>query len=673
MKKLALAILLAATFSISPCFAVKQSKNDVTLDVSKKEHEKQAFKIESGDCVLTIGGKTKIEHYFDRNIALLNRALPDEFNYLKNTFDLSFDAAYGKNKFGYNAVEVFTKIRHKGVWGRGAVFADSDGMAPAPIKLEDAVFGSHSHTSGKPLVWINEAWLQFAINAIADASSERLHTVKIGWFPFDVGRGISLGSIYGLNREGFGLNTYVEDKGAPGILLHGELKKDILSYDLYYAKFESRSKSLGDTLNEVKAPLLGRKLSPWRGVGKDNDLFAGRVKWKPLNESKFGTLELEPYAFYNSASDQRIVIVADSTMRLGTIGMALEHKHKSFEFGAEGAFNMGTQIVRAIDQNIIQIKRDGVRSQLVGINDTPTTLTTSGGNLVQQYSQILDTATADAPYPNALITNESNAVAKLLVTNDNAPLDSGNRFKSKPGRILPGYTNKLRGFMVVADITQKIEQYKLDLSVAYGFASGDTNPHVDRTDKTYSGFLGLHEGYSGKRVASVLFLDEMRGVLSIPGSLDANVNTADNNELAFTNMHHFGFGAKWKPIVLKKPFTLNPNMLAYYRAYATKKWSSLTQATTNEDASRFIGTEFNLKTKMELLKDLEIFGNFGVFLPGKMFKDIQGIPFKNSFGNTDFFDELSQEAEVEVDDIKQQFRLSTNVAYHANIGLTYAF
>ncbi len=661
MKKLALAGLLAATFSLSTCFAAAPSSKHVAVNVSKKDDGKKPFKLEAGDCTLTISGKTKIEHYFDRNIALLNKTLPDECNYFKNTFDLSFDMAYGKKTFGHDAVKAFTKLRHKGIWGRGAVFADSDGMSPAPIKLSDSVFGGHSHTSGKPLLWINEAWLQFSINAIANVSADRLHTIKLGWFPFDMGRGIALGSVYGLNRQGFGLNTYPEDKGAPGILLHGDVKKDVLSYDLYYAKFECRSKSLGDTLNSVKEPLLGRKTTPWRGVGKDTDLFAGRLKWKPLSTEDYGTLELEPYAFYMSASDQMVKIVADSHFDLGTIGMAAEHSYNGFEFGVEGAFNMGNQLVHAIDQNKIEMKRQ------------------SDGRMAEQFSYILLSGN------NALVTDASKAIAKQMVTNNSTPLGDGT-YTSKAGRILPEYVNKLRGYMVVADVTKKFEDYKVDLSAAYGFASGDENPNSGdnkRYNKTHMGFLGLHESYSGKRVSSFMFLDEMRGVLSIPGAVSANANSVDNTELEFTNLHHLGFGSKWTPTVAGKPFTFNPNMLFYWRAIAPKKWDNANQVTTDQNASRFIGSEFNLKTKMVLLKDLELFGNFGVFIPGRMFKDMQGIPFANSTNdkvfNTNFFDQLSEDAEVETDglnalnDLKQQYRLGTNVAYTANIGLSYAF
>lgn len=699
MKKLVLASLLASAISLSPSFAAKSDNQELGIETGKK-----AMKIESGDCSLTIAGKTKVEHFFDRNLALLNREIPDEANYFKNTVDLSFDFAYGKKTFDHDAVKAFTKIRHKGIWGRPACFADSDGMSPAPVKLSDSLFGSHSHTSGKPLIWINEAWLQFSFNAIANVSPERLHTIKFGWFPFELGRGISLGSVYGLNREAVGLYSYPEDKGAPGILLHGDIKKDTLSYDLYYAKFECRTKSIGDTFNKTKEQLIGRKLSPWRGVGEDNDLFAARMKWKALHKSEYGTLEFEPYAFYQSASDQKVKVIADSSVTLGTIGMSVEHAYNGLEWGVEGAFNLGHQLVHAIDQNKIEIKRD------------------KSGSMVEQFSHILDTR---GTIKNALVTsdagNENNSVqaAKQIITNDNSVLvvydangipmlkvDNTPIFMSKKGRVLPGYVNKLRGFFVVTDVTKKLPQYNLDLSAAYGFASGDENPHTTRTCKTHMGFIGVHESYTGKRVSSVMFLDEMRGTLSIPGAIGFNVDTVDNNELSFTNLHHFGFGAKWNPIVAHKKFSFSPNVLFYWRDLAPKKFGKVLtrqkdpitnlplfldqngqQTTTdtgnpfevyelktsNEDASSFIGSEFNLKTKIELLKDLELFGNFGMFVPGKMFTDIKGIPFKNAFGDDEFFDQLSEETGEETDTIRQDFRLGTDIAYHVNIGFSYSF
>ncbi len=691
MKKLVLASLLASIFTTIPCFA-KQDKviKDATIGEGK-----QPIKLERGDCSLTIGGKTIIENYFQRNVALLNSAIPDEVMYFKNTVDLSFDFAYGEKTFGHDAVKVYTKIRHKGVWGRGAVFADSDGMSPAPIKLSDSTFGGHNHTSGKPLVWINEAWLQFSINAIANVSADRLHTIKLGWFPFKLGRGIALGSVYGLNREGFGLNTYVEDKGAPGMTLHGELKKDVLSYDLYYAVFECRSKSIGDTFNMVKEQLEGRKLSPWRGVGKNNEIFAGRMKWKPLNKSKFGTLELEPYAFFQAASDQKVKVIADSSVNLGSIGLAVEHDYKGFEFGVEGACNLGHQKVHGIDNNKIEMTRLNRKGSTTVPNTVtvnvlpPASGTTSNisvdGVIVEQFSHIVDTrfpvssSGNTTEYYNALVTDESVKAAQIIVTNDKTPLEGKGipvgRYQSKSKRILPEYVNKLRGYMVVADISKTLVDYDVVLSAAYGFASGDEFPHKNRVCKTHMGFIGVHECYSGKRVPSVMFLDEMRGNLSIPGAITEDVDKVDNNELSFTNLHHLGFGGKWTPTICGgKKLTFNPNMLSYWRAIATKQFDTVTEKTTNENASRYIGTEFNVKSKLELLKDLEVFGNFGVFIPGRLFTDIKGIPFKNSFGNdTPFFDMLSTEVGPETDGIKQDFRLGTDVAYSLNIGLNYSF
>lgn len=651
MKKQLLVSLLASMVTLTPCFAGDQKD-------TKKDDTKKAIEFKAGDGTLTISGKTKVEHYFQRNMALLNSCVPDEYNYFKNQFDLTFNFAYGKQTFGHDAVKAVTNIRHKGVWGRGAVFADSDGMSPAPVRLSDSLFGGHSHTSGKPLVWINEAWLLFSFNAIANSDSDLIHTLKLGWFPFELGRGIALGSVYGLNREGFGLNTYVEDKSAPGINLHGDLIKDRLSYDLYYAKFECRSKSMGDTFNGVKEQLIGRKLSPWRGVAKDNDLIAGRLKWKALDKSKFGTLEFEPYGFYQAASDQKINVIADSKTELTTLGLLVEHAYKGFEFGVEGAFNLGVQEVRAVDKNKIDISRN---------ND---------GYMVEQFTHIIvDPAPIDPLTKNARVTNESKKASQVIVTSDTAPLTSG--FVSKSGRITPAYINQLRGFMVVTDIAYKFEDYNLTLAGAYGFASGDENPHQSATCKTHMGFVGVHEAYCGKRVSSLMFLGEMRGVLSIPGSLTEYANTVDNNELSFTNLHHCGFGATWKPTFWTKKWNFEPNMLAFWRAFPTKTFDTKTEKTTCNNADRYIGTEFNLKSKVELLKDLNMYGNFGFFVPGGFFNDIQGIPFKNAFekvaGTSDFFDQLSDETGVETDTLKQKFRLSTDVAYSVNFGLTYAF
>ena len=67
--------------------------------------------------------------------------------------------------------------------------------------------------------------------------------------------------------------------------------------------------------------------------------------------------------------------------------------------------------------------------------------------------------------------------------------------------------------MAVVDAAYTFDKWPLSLAIAYGYASGDENPHKEAKNKTHNGFVGLHECYIGKRVKSVFYDDR---VLQLP-------------------------------------------------------------------------------------------------------------------------------------------------------------
>ena len=94
--------------------------------------------------------------------------IPDENEYFKETIDLNFDFAYGEEKFGYDAVEAYLGIRHKGIWGKALSFADRDSgeSSPARIKLDETLFGGHSHYTSRAVYGLREAWIKFVLNPV---------------------------------------------------------------------------------------------------------------------------------------------------------------------------------------------------------------------------------------------------------------------------------------------------------------------------------------------------------------------------------------------------------------------------------------------------------------------------------------------------------------------------
>ncbi len=652
---------------------------------------KEPFKIQRGDCALTIGGKARVEQYFQPHINLLNKHIPDEAEYFKQTIDLNFAADYGQKKYGYKAAEIYFNFRNKGVWGRpmSAVDKDSGPIGTAGITLSDTVFGAHSHSSVKPLVWMTDAWLSFAWNAALNCESEKLHNLKVGWFGFQLGRGIALGSAYGVAKESLGMYSFMEDKSAPGILAHGELLKDNkLSYDLYYSRLEERCKGMSDSISLVKGHWVDRALNGhiWRGVAKQNDLVAARLQWKPVEKhEKLGSMHVEPYVFYNAASDQKVDIAPDSRAKWGSYGLMFEHSVNGFEYGAEVAFNYGTQHMYNIDRNQTTIKRDdttgvlteyytNIFTQIPGAAATykPAVVKgTKGTTAAQGYGSM------GAAYYNYTVgrgaAQNTSSEYRGIGTDFADPVGGGrtqyfdgpNKGKS---RFRPAYDNDFHGWMGVADMAYTFKAINLQVALSYAYASGDGNPHDVEKNKRYHGFVGLHEWYSGKRVFSMMMLDDANIVR--PTSLEkAGEKGTVNNDYDFTDLQMVGIGATWKPKGFGRDISISPNLLGYWKAFESYAFDASTEKASNTHARRYLGTELNLATKVAVVQDLMFFGNFGVFKPGAFYSDMKGVPLGD-----DKFGKIVDDPRNGITSADAaNFRLGDNVAFHLNCGIEYRF
>lgn len=627
---------------------ITETKSD-KLVRENKPGSKPLFQVRRGDMEFTFGGTSKFESLFAKNIVFLNNDIPDELSYFRQTIDFSGNLTFGERKYGYKALEFSTDIRQKNLWGDSGkpVSTSSETIKIANI---EAVVGSHSHKGKLPTLWMKNGWIQACLNPILEKEIDTQHYVKIGFFPFTLGRGIALGPIYGLSKDFLGIYTgYQSDQSAPGINVHGDIIKDKLSYDIYYAKLQERSASIKDTFNHIKYNHVGRSATPWRGVAKDNDLIALRVKWDALRKNQ-GELLLEPYAFYNEASDTKIEFEADAKNTLITAGLALEYKKNNFEFGTEGAFNFGNQQVYNIDRNVINLARNSTT-----------------GSVEAQYDKIRNGSATGVRVP------VSDAV-KTQVESIGSTIDNGLTIGTVGGTVLfnaadrfrPGYKNKFAGFMFVTDGSYTFPKSSTIIAATYGFASGDANPNGtgNEYDKTYHGFIGLQEGYAGKKVPSVLVLNAR--AMQRPLTLKP-YETAAGTDQSFTDMHYFGAGLTLCPKYHDpKKISIQSNVLGYIKDQKTYKINESTGAATSDIASNFLGVEWNLRVKQEILKDLYIMGDFAIFMPGDHYDDTKGIRLRS-----DIFSILDAKDKAAVD--SANYRLGNDPAIFANLALSYKF
>lgn len=632
----------------------RPEKKSVAYAADKSDvSDKPVLGIASGDYTLNFGGSTKIEHYFQRNMALFNKSLPDENEYFKNTFDFITDFAYGEKRFGHKALEAHLDIMHKGNWGKNGLVADSEPSTPTQLKLSDTFFGEHSHQNGRPFIWIREGWLRFSLNAVSNIRTNSApHTIKIGWFPFELGRGIALGSAFGLNSDLLGIYSYPEEKSAAGINVNGELVKDVVGYDLYWARFEERNKSLRDTSSIVRKSYTS-PTNPWRGLGKDNDVIAGRFKIKPLAKCGSCSLEIEPYVMYNTAPDQKVDIIADANTTLGSYGLNVEHTVGNFEIGGEVAFNFGKTEMIGIDKNSTEIFRD------------------IDGKLAERYTKIVQSDAAGVRTKNKAVRSSlvDSVVGQFSVSQPDAVVNvaPGYNVMSSADRYRKPYVNNYGGWMGVLDAAYNFKEAQTKLAIGGGYASGDADPDMKEETKTYKGFIGLNEIYSGKRIKSIIVLDER--ILQRPVILSSAGNIEASKDMSFTDLAFGGMSAVWTPNLFSKKWSINTNGLGFWKAYQEKKPVVAPDGTavfSNENAGKYMGTELNLLTRVELLKDFNLFANFAVFVPGQFFRDFSGV----ALGRDEFFKALDDVATV---GNASDYRLKSDNAYHVNVGLSYKF
>jgi hypothetical protein len=655
-SKLFMGIALGTAITAS-AFAGDTNKIDSEVGVKKP------LEFSWGDMKLNIGGKSTTEHRFAKNAVMLNNQIPDEVGHFRETIDTNFLLAYGEKKFGHKAVELGTDVRFKTMWGRPGHFAGTE--KNDEFKVGKAAVGEHVHKNARTLLWVKNAWLQASWNAIFNADTDTLQHFKIGMFPFYLGRGISLGIFYGVSKNFLAIYSADNDFSPPGILLTGEIVKDTLSYDIYYAKLEEKSASFGDVFNSNKEMIIGRRATPWNGPAKDSDLFAMRLKIKPLDEKKnYGTLEIEPYLMYNEDSDQKVDLPADSKSTLGAVGLAAEYTKNNFEFGGEIAFNYGEEELYNIDRNVVLLKH--MEYGLV-----------AGGAVREVYSHVLGTAIGGATLDKQV--QVTTAAHDAILANKNLTnggvFSSNAAYKSASNRFRCGYINKYRGWMAVVDAAYTIKRIDLKAAIAYGFASGDQNPHAEEKNKNYDGFIGLHEVYSGKRVPSVFILDARkikRPLTLIEGTneVDSALSPADSDS-SFSDLHHVGFGVTWKPKCMKKnKVSLNPNILFFWKdhdSFAYDRAKNNGQGgLSDKKASKFLGTEINLNSEIEMLKDLKLVANLAIFFPGSYYKDIKGAPMKN-----DLFNDLEIADKASLD--SSRYRISDDTAFYSRVAIEYKF
>ncbi len=615
------------------------------------------------DLAVEFGVKFKPEFYWGKNISLLNNSNEaDRIIYFRHTIDLDFDAIYGKKIYDDGIAELKWTMRNRGIWGNPTTIART---TRHPVKGFGVVFGDHDHGIPRHIPWWRELWLKFDLGKATGLALKNRHSFTLGAFPFQLGRGISLGDAYAVGPEILGFySDYIVDQFAFGGLFSGTVVRDYLNYDIYMALLQNKSSSLGETAEVVNAQEFGKFRCPQRGFGKINYVIAGRLMWTVFNTKELGKLNLEPYALFNADPEQRVEFIADATAKLGTIGMAGEYYGDLTEFGFDFGFNVGEQSVKGWDRNHIEPKNVNAFVQVINTHVIQNGSSTNIPFVSQTFPAqvIIETSEQNQSQNGKIIGTVPDSFGGLppgpvVLQNKN------NRFRNP-------YTNTFQGWMFVADAARWVYNKDLLFTVTAGIASGGHLPHDATQDTVYNGFIGLQEIYSGKRVKSAFLLGgsgKLKRPFSAPTTNQSPFGDFAVSTSGFTNLVFTGAGLNWKPRNKAREFGINPNALFYWQEKATRKFDLDTLMDSPHLARTFLGAELNTFAYVFLMKNLKGFAVLSCFIPGSHYSDIRGKPLNRDQARALRDVDRSADTDAPLPNI------GTDVAIAINFGLEYFF
>lgn len=606
-------------------------KNKIAAVKSSSYEKKPSVPLKKSAQRLKGTGKIVKEVYANKNMVYLNSTVPYDraFRY-RTTADGILVSTYGDNqKNPMVDAKIAVRFRYDG--GTDALVR----TAPSSIAIAGAPIIIPGSSIQKSTLWLRELFLKISLD---QNEKESLYYLKFGSFPYELGRGIALGSAY--NSGGFlGLNPrFSIDQFAPGGLLHADIVKNSLSGDLYYAMLSNPNSSLLENTEVIRLNELEEYPSKgYRGLNRQVWVTSGALHWKAINLHDL-KLNIDPYAYMFVSPDQRLEFPADSDSQLYAIGTALEFRSGRFEWGVDTAFQGGKTTVKPWDRNY-------------------TTLVNSDGSVSVQYTKIY---TDDTYTTLAFVTDENKAAVaqapKGFAQNGQEIGTSG--LYNAQDRFRPAQKFFYHGYFFVTDASFQLIDKQLKICADTGFVSGHLDNFNDINSLTqaqlehqnFNGFIPVQSVYSGKRIQHLVMLNT--GVprftvqdptvpLSqqhVPSRITGVATLTDK----FTNLAYTGLGFECTPTKFADQKAMIKPVALYY-------W--MVQAPTLADgspASHALGVALSLEFMATIKECLDMGGYAGWMIPGKQYQQFAGTQLKGG-------------------------KLGSDTAYVVNFSMTYKF
>lgn len=320
------------------------------------------------DLQMLIGGRVREEYFYAGRTQTLRSDFSDVINAWRHKASLLLGVRQGSRRHGKPASEALLKLTNYSMWRNESRYLSMEAADLQIRDLDSAHIGDHNHRQLVPLVFAEDAYFKVNFDAFLSPFHKHPTSLQIGYFPYWIGRGVSLGYYVdgGVPHMGWNLDGNAEnlEQSPVGVLLSGEIIKNLTAV-FYYTKWQGITVFLGDTRFPSRIQRLD-KPRPERGSCKDTETWAFKLDYKHKGNS--WDMLLEPYIMYTRAPEQSIEVKADARSDLGTYGAMVEFNWKGFHVNIEAAGQFGNQKVFGIDRNVVQLKRDKVTGNVQEVN-----------------------------------------------------------------------------------------------------------------------------------------------------------------------------------------------------------------------------------------------------------------------------------------------------------------
>ncbi len=325
-----------------------------------RQGEDATIALTRSDIDLALGGRIREEGFlFDKPLTLRSD-YNDKYTFMRSKLNLDFKTRFGARTYKKPVVESHLRLTSFSVWDYENAYTpiiEHEVEFDSENFIKQGEISKHKHEGIAPLMYLDEGWISLDFQPLLENLPCPM-TLKVGHFPFLVGRGISLGDYFDGAVEYLGFRTQGNPGNAtqrPAGVLFTVDTDEHNSLELYYTTWRKRTHAPYFTRKGYKAKRLDvtdrdKPENLQRGTDADANLYAARYRYS-TTLFKDTSIYLEPYITHLHEPELEVEFKADGKASVTSLGLMAEWASSNWTVNAEIAKQCGQIEMHAIDRN----------------------------------------------------------------------------------------------------------------------------------------------------------------------------------------------------------------------------------------------------------------------------------------------------------------------------------